>query len=147
MSANPHAVEFGTELNQAWALMRQHHIKALPVVDRARRVVGIVTVADFLRHARMDDLNGLSTRLQSMLRPSKLSHGDRPEVVGQIMTRQVRVASATRHAVELLPLFSEAGHHHVPVIDHERRLVGILTESDLVRALSQAVKTSDTATV
>lgn len=142
MTPNPRAVEFGTGLNDAWTLMRKYQVKALPVVDRARRVVGIVTVADFLRYARLDDHNGLAARLHSMLRPSKLLHGDRPEVVGQIMTRQVRVASAQRHAVELLPLFSEAGHHHLPIIDQEKRLVGILTQSDLVRALSNAVKPS-----
>lgn len=142
MTRNPKAVEFGTELGDAWALMRVHQIKALPVVDRARRVVGIVTVADFLNHARLDDHTGLAGRMQAMLRPSKLTHSERPEVVGQIMTRQVRVMSAHRHAVELLPLFSEAGHHHLPIIDPENRLVGILTQSDLLRALSNAVKPS-----
>jgi CBS domain-containing membrane protein len=56
------------------------------------------------------------------------------------MTRQVRVASASGHALDLLPLFSEAGHHHLPIIDDDKRLVGILTQTDLVRALSVAVK-------
>ena len=121
-------------------MMRQSGVKALPVVDRANRVAGIVTVADFLRHARLDEFGGLASRLQGMLRPSGLTHGEREEVVGQIMTRQVRVASASRHALELLPLFSEAGHHHLPIIDDDRRLVGILTQTDLVRALSVAVK-------
>ena len=140
MTIDPQAVEFGTALNEAWTLMRSAHIKALPVVDRARRVVGIVTIADFLHHARLDDHTGLAARVRSMLRPSKRTHSERPEVVGQIMKRQVRVASAQRHVVELLPLFSEAGHHHLPIIDQENRLVGILTQSDLVRALSNAVK-------
>ena len=144
MTRTPQAVEFGTALNEAWTLMRSSHVKALPVVDRARRVVGIVTVADFLRHARLDDHTGLATRLHRMLIPSKRTHSERPEVVGQIMTRQVRVASAQRHVVELLPLFSEAGHHHLPIIDPENRLVGILTQSDLVRALSNAVKAPST---
>lgn len=140
MTKNPMAVEYGTALGEAWAQMRTHRIKALPVIDRARRVVGIVTVADFLNFARLDDHEGLAMRLQNLLRPSGLLHNDRPEVVGQIMTRQVRVVSAQRHAVELLPLFSEAGHHHLPVIDGENRLVGVLTQSDLVRALSKAVR-------
>ncbi len=140
MTPDPKAVEFGTELHEAWKLMRSTGIKALPVVDRARRVVGIVTVADFLNHARLDEHQGLAARLHDMLRPSGRSHTDRPEVVGQIMTRQVRVMSAHRPAVELLPLFSVAGHHHLPIIDQENRLVGILTQSDLIRALGGAVK-------
>jgi CBS domain-containing membrane protein len=142
MTPDPRAVEFGTELHEAWTLMRVSRVRALPVVDRARRVVGIVTLADFLKHARLDDHQGLAVRLQDLLRPSGRTHSDRPEVVGQIMTRKVRVMSANRPAVELLPLFSEAGHHHLPIIDHENRLVGILTQSDLVRALSNAVQRS-----
>ena len=140
MTPAPKAVQFGTALNEAWALMRSSHIKALPVIDRALRVVGIVTVADFLHLARLDEHPGFAARLQRMLSPSNRSHSDRPEVVGQIMTRQVRVASAGRHVVELLPLFSEAGHHHLPIIDQDQRLVGILTQSDLVRALSKSVQ-------
>ncbi len=142
MTPDPRAVEFGTELHEAWKIMRTSRVRALPVVDRARRVVGIVTLADFLTHARLDDHPGLAARLQDLLRPSGRTHSDRPEVVGQIMTRKVRVMSADRPAVDLLPLFSEAGHHHLPIIDHENRLVGILTQSDLVRALSNAVQRS-----
>jgi CBS domain-containing membrane protein len=140
MTPKPLVVQFGTALHEAWALMRQSGVKALPVVDNAHRVVGIVTIADFLRHARLDEFGGLASRLQGMLRPSGLTHTERPEVVGQIMTRQVRVSSASRHALELIPLFSTAGHHHLPIIDEDKRLVGILTQTDLVRALSAAVK-------
>ena len=65
---------------------------------------------------------------------------NKPEVVGQIMTRQVRVASADRPVIDLMPLFSETGHHHIPIIDAERRLTGMITQSDFVRALSRAVQ-------
>jgi CBS domain-containing membrane protein len=138
MSADPQAVQFGTPLDEAWALMREHRVKALPVTDRARRIAGIVTVADFMRHAGLDRHHGIGHRLRALVQPSGTVHSDKPEVVGQIMTREVRVASAGRRASELIPLFSEAGHHHIPIIDEERRLVGIITQSDLVRALYQA---------
>ena len=67
-------------------------------------------------------------------------HSDKPEVVGQIMTRQVRVASADRHVVELMPLFSEGGHHHIPIIGEKNKLVGIITQSDFVKALHRRVE-------
>lgn len=63
------------------------------------------------------------------------THSTKPEVVGQIMSRQVRVASAERPIAELVPLFSDTGHHHIPVVGEQARLVGILTQSDLVKAL------------
>lgn len=128
-------VEFGSSLEEAWQLMHTRGIKALPVIDRSRRIVGIVTMADFLRGAGVSGHQGLAQRLRAFIRPDGLVESDKPEVVGQIMTRQVRVTSEDRHAVALLPLFAEAGHHHIPVIDADKRIVGIITQSDFVRAL------------
>jgi len=54
MSAAPVSVRFGTPLHEAWALLRQQRIKSLPVVDGAQRVIGIVTLADFMREARIE---------------------------------------------------------------------------------------------
>ena len=138
MSRDPLSVQFGTSLQDAWATMRARKVKALPVVDRAHRIVGIVTVADFMRHADLGRHDGIGERLRSLVRRSSVSHDDKPDAVGQIMTREVRVASDGRMVSELVPLFSEGGHHHIPIIDAERRLVGIITQSDLVRALHRA---------
>ena len=135
MSRRPVTVSFGTPLDEAWTLLRERRIKALPVVDRAQRVVGIVTLADFLRHADLDLHEGWPRRLRAFIRPSGATHGDKPEVVGQIMTRQVRVASADRPLAELLPLFAQGGHHHIPIVGAEARLVGMLTQSDVVSSL------------
>ncbi|APW40942.1 hypothetical protein RD110_24795 [Rhodoferax koreense] len=140
MSSPPITVEFGTGLREAWNLLRQHRIKALPVVDRARRIVGIVTQADFLRHAGVDQPQDLSRRLRDFVRRTGAVATEKPEVVGQIMARQVRVASAQRPLTELVPLFSEDGHHHIPIIDADTRLVGVITQSDLVRTLYRAVR-------
>ena len=140
MSKEPLSVQFGTPLHEAWELLRKRGIKALPVTDRARRIAGIVTVADFMRSVDLDRHEGIGQRLRSLVRPSGTTHGDRPEVVGQIMTRKVQVASADRFLIELVPLFSQKGHHHIPIIDGEQRLVGIITQSDLVQALYRAVQ-------
>lgn len=138
MSREPKAVQFGTSLDDAWTLMREQRIKALPIIDRARRLVGIVTIADFMRRAGMDEHSGLNARLKALVRSSGTVHSEKPEVVGQIMTREVRVASADRLMSEMVQVFSEDGHHHIPVLDEERRLVGILTQSDFVKALHKA---------
>ncbi|MBG6070443.1 HPP family protein [Polaromonas sp. CG_23.6] len=57
---------------------------------------------------------------------------------GQIMTRNVQVASMERYLVELPPLFGSTGHHHLPIIGEGERLVGMITQSDLVPALGKA---------
>jgi CBS domain-containing membrane protein len=135
MSRDLATVQFGTPLEEAWALLRRRRIKSLPVLDRAQRVVGIVTLADFMRAAELDLHAGFDAKLRALIRRSGLSHGDKPEVVGQIMTRQVRVASLDRPVAELVPLFASTGHHHIPVIDAAGRIAGMLTQSDVVAAL------------
>ena len=136
MSSPVVTAQFGMPLAEAWALLQQHRVKALPVVDRVQRIIGIVTRADFMRAAEAEQREGFAGRLQALLRPSPTVHSDKPEVVGQIMTRGVLVASADRPIAELLPLFTATGHHHLPIVGEQARLVGILTQSDLVKALS-----------
>lgn len=137
MSRELATAEYGTLLQEAWATLRARRIKALPVVDRARRIIGIVTLNDFMKGAELDLHEGWAQRLRTLIRATPSTHSDKPEVVGQIMTRQVRVASVDRPIGELVPLFADTGHHHIPIIDAEQRLVGIITQSDLVAALSR----------
>lgn len=135
MSRDVVTVEFATELAPAWALMHEHAVHALPVVGPRRHLIGIVTRADFLKHADLRDPREIGVRLRAFLERSGRSHSDKPEVVGQIMNSRVRTALDTAPAVELVPLMADIGHHHVPIVDAERRLVGMVTQSDLVATL------------
>jgi CBS domain-containing membrane protein len=138
MSVDPIVARQEMPLSEAWALMRKHKIKALPVTDRQRHLVGIVTVADFLQRINLDAHEGIGWQLRALLRQSRKA--STKTIVGDIMTRTVRVASADRLLTELVPVFSENGHRHIPIIDTERRLVGIVTQSDLIKALYSAVR-------
>jgi CBS domain-containing membrane protein len=137
--------EYATTLEEAWALMRAHRIKALPIVDKGRHLLGIVTLADFIQHANVNSQGNIGERLRHLIRYTTTVHSNKPDVVGQIMTSQVRVASEDRHVVELLPLFSEGGHHHIPIVGKNSRLVGMITESDFVRALYRATSPESVA--
>ncbi len=128
-------VEFGSKLAEAWALMREHAVQALPVIDRGRHVIGIVTRSDFLRHVDPLELRGMGSRLRAFLTYTAHSHTDKPEVVGQIMTARVQTVREDTPIVELVPLMSDAGLHHVPVVSDQRKLVGMITQTDFVAAL------------
>lgn len=45
--------------------------------------------------------------------------------------------------MDLVPLFSHGGHHHIPIVDADDRLVGVITQTDLVRTLALAVQGRD----
>lgn len=125
MTPDPYVVTFNQTAMEAWQLMQDRHVKALPVVDKNRQLVGIVALSDLMGH------------------PPVFGQGPQDQTsrmtVANIMTRRVRVASAEAVLVDLVPLFSQYGQHHLPVLDTNNRLVGILTQSDMVRALFSAV--------
>ncbi len=128
-------VQYGTPLQEAWTLLRKLGLKVLPVVDRGRHVVGIVTLTDFLEAASLDVHHGFDQRLRRFITPSQRTHSDRPEVVGQIMTRKVRVTREHRTLSDLVLLFDSTGHRHIPVVGEGGKLVGMVTQSDVVAAL------------
>ncbi len=135
MSAPVHVVVADTPLKDAWALMRKQAIKALPVVDEQQAVIGIVTMADFMRLANLEVHEGMGQRLRTLI----LGRPKRPEQVQGLMSAPVLQVLAEQHVMDLVPLFSDAGHHHIPVVNEEQQLVGIITQSDLVKTLAAAV--------
>ena len=122
-------------LSQALTRFREMHQSFGAVINEYGLVVGIVTLTDFLHHAGLDGPARLGERLRALLRPSGRSHSLHPEVAGQIMTHPVRTASADLHVGELVPLLSDRSFHHLPIVDERQRLVGMVTQSDLVAAL------------
>ena len=137
MSRDIVSAEFGTGLEPAWQLMRNHRVVALPVLNRARRVIGIVTQTDFLEHGGLDSYAGMRRQLQRFLRKSGVTHTEKAEVVGQIMSGHPTTARTDTPIVDLVPLMANSGFHHIPIVDAEDRFVGIITQSDLVAALYQ----------
>lgn len=129
------AVEFATELEEAWALMRAERVKALPVIDRSRHVIGILTQTDFFRHALVEPLDGLGDRLRRLLRPTPGPTSTKPEVAGQIMSAPALTVREDTALADLVPLLAGRGIHQVPVVDGRNKLVGLVTQSDLIAAL------------
>jgi CBS domain-containing membrane protein len=135
MSRDVVSVEYGTSLEDAWGLLLKHKIKALPVINSAKRLIGIITQTDFMRQANLQVYTGFDQKLKQFIRRTTNTHSDKPEVVGQIMTSAVQSAALDAHIVELVQPLSDSGIHHIPIVDDQRRLVGMVTQSDMVAAL------------
>lgn len=129
------SVEYGDELEQVWRLMREKKVKGMPVVDRARRVIGIVTIMDFLKLVGPCEPETIFQRLSRIIRRTPGLTSDKAEVAGQVMTAPAVTARADAHIVTLIPLFSQHGIHHLPIVDADGKLVGLVTQSDLMEAL------------
>lgn len=137
MSRDVVAVQYGTPLAEAWLLLRRHNIRTLPVLDSARRVIGMVSDVDFMKNSELDLYEGFEERFRGLIRRLTTINADRPEVVGQIMPRTIRTVAESTHIADLVPLMADAGFRHVAIVDASRRLSGIISQSDLIAALYQ----------
>lgn len=122
MSRDVVAVQPDTPLRQAWQLLAEHKVAALPVVDGQRKVVGIVALHDFF----------VSDSTSPVLPPPQRALAT--DLVSKIMTERVITAQAEQAIDELVVVFSDAGLHHLPVVQ-DNKLVGMITQSDLLAAL------------
>ncbi|KAA2212225.1 HPP family protein [Pseudoroseomonas oryzae] len=121
-------------LREAWALLRRHDIRALPVIDADQRVTGMISEADLLAVVENGKLEGREAWFLRLVRPGKFSAGP-PRVVGQVMPRGIPTVTEGMHAVELVPLMADKGLRHVVVVDQQQRLAGIISQADLIAAL------------
>ncbi|MDC7682611.1 HPP family protein [Asticcacaulis sp. BYS171W] len=134
MTPDPVHVEFGTPLEEVMDILRTHDFKLLPVTDKARRVVGVITPDDLLRQAAGTPAT-LRENLKQLVRRTPSPHSHKPEVAGQVMTTHFRTADHMADVATLVPLFSDKGQHHLLILDETRRLTGILSASDVMRAV------------
>jgi len=101
-------------IRQALALLAEHNIGALVVVDREVRPIGILSERDIVRTAVRDEAVFVKTVSALMTKDVILGlPQDELESVGRTMTdRHIR---------------------HLPVVD-QRRLIGIISIGDVVKA-------------
>ncbi len=135
MSSPAITVTPDTSLPAATALMRDKRIRHLPVVENGR-LVGIVSRGDLREASITAGINADSYELHFML--SRLT-------VGKLMTRKVFTVTPDAlivHAAELMTEYKIAG---LPVVDEVGGIIGIVTESDLLRLLVRKLREAEEA--
>jgi CBS domain-containing protein len=109
-------------VREAATLMRRHDVGSLPVVHPGadRRLVGIITDRDLALRVVAEGLSSDETPVEAVMTPevvSCLSTGAYQEALQLMADRQVR---------------------RIPVVDGDRRLVGIIAQADVARRVAQA---------
>jgi CBS domain-containing membrane protein len=133
MSRPAVSVSPATSIAAAWRLLRRHRIKALPVTDAAGHVIGIVTRTDIVDRNHASGIGALPFLHRRGL---QLIASTAPQV-SSLMNNDVRTVDAAMPIVDLLPLFAHERHHHIPVVDADRRLAGMITQGNLIAGLYQ----------
>ena len=121
-------------VSQIAALLRQHRIRTLPVVDEKGMFQGLVSATDLVNSWIKPAEKVETGVLSRFLRPNR----EKPEPVAtEIMRAIVGTVSEVTPLGVLIDLLAEGGQQAVPVVD-EGRLVGLVTRTDLIGALARA---------
>jgi CBS domain-containing membrane protein len=108
------------------------------VVDRSKRVIGLLTLDNFLRHVKPEPEQGIGDNIRRLLRTSPSAYSDKPEVVGQIMSESFVSVRSSDSISKTASLLVASDHPIIlPVIDEKGRLAGVLTQTDLLSAIYQ----------
>ncbi|MEM5438788.1 CBS domain-containing protein [Paraburkholderia diazotrophica] len=134
-------------IHDAARLFVDNHISGMPVVDENKKVIGIVSQGDLLHRVENGTGHGkrrwwleflLSSPREQAARYVK-EHG---HVVGDVMCNQVISISEDMPLAEIADLMERRHLKRVPVLK-DGKLVGIVSRSNMIRALASVVPAAD----
>lgn len=94
--------------------MAEKNYGASVIVDDDNKPVGILTERDLLRRLLAKGLDAKTTR------------------IGEIMTADLKLASADDEVVDWLRIMSNERFRHLPVVDAQGKLISLMSQGDFV---------------
>ncbi len=102
------------DIFQASKFMKKERIRNLPVVDKKNKLIGLITLREIV---------------------DALTEGSGKQLVGEVMIREVKALgpdTPLKGAIEVM-IVNKFGS--MPVVDEHRKLLGMVTELDLLKRL------------
>jgi acetoin utilization protein AcuB len=125
MTTNPVTINPDMPVAEALSFMRQHNVRRLPILNKKRKLVGMISEKDLL-YASPSPATSLSVYEVGYLL-SKLK-------VEEIMTKKVITVSPDAPLEEAARIMADSKIGGLPVVDGDR-LVGIITETDVFKTI------------
>jgi CBS domain-containing membrane protein len=132
MNKNPLSVSANTSLEKAWRLMLNKQLKALPVIDKSNQLISIITWEDFFK---LSPYGNFIKKLSYFTSRLLMIKTNKPKTVADIMATEVISLTEQDSINELIALMSQAGHRQIPIVNQQKRLVGIIYQADVINAL------------
>jgi CBS domain-containing protein len=122
MTSRVRSLGIDAKLSEVRQLLKRENFHHVPIVD-GERLVGIVSSRDLirvLRDAEPDASLGVDEQL------------DLSSTVGRVMSRDLVTVLADESVELAIDLIADGRIHSVLVVDESERLVGIVTDADLL---------------
>ena len=130
-----------TPLKEIARLMVEEEISGIPVVEGGK-LVGMVTERDLLVRAKKLDLPTFLPFIGGVLYlegPKKLDEEMRKATATtaeEIMTIKLHTVKPDTSLQDIATLMVERGVNRLPVVTADKKLVGMITRSDIVKAIA-----------
>lgn len=134
MTPEPATVPASASLATVAEIMARRHFKRLPVVDEHGALVGIISRVDLLRTvAESPEVEEAESRVTGL-------SGDMP--LGRVMRRDVPAVHPDTPLGEVMQAVISTRLNRTIVVDAERRVVGIITDAELLDRVTPALHPS-----
>lgn len=136
MTHKVYSVAGGAEVQEAAAILSEQKISGMPVLDEEDRVIGVVSEADILASSgfgKKRPAGDLLRRLLGESVPAK-KEGHR---VGDIMSTPPITIGPFEDIKEVAAILDKRRIKRLPVVDHDGRLLGIISRGDIIRAMGK----------
>ena len=141
MTSDVVTVGANTTIPEVAKLLAERGISAVPVVDAAQRVIGMVSEGDLLHRAETGTERRRSWWLEMLASTDQLARDyvrSHARTAGEVMTRDVISVVDTTPVADIAILLETNGIKRVPVV-RDGKLVGIVSRANLVQALAMTI--------
>ncbi len=142
MTRNPICVRPETPLQEAIQLLTQHPISGLPVIDDQSHPLGVLSESDLMLRAGASPLPPHIVLLDSVIYLQNPVTYDRNlhktlgQTVGEVMTSHPLAVHPTDELTKAAQVMHDRHVRRLLVVDGQAKLVGIVTQGDVVRAMT-----------
>ena len=124
------------QVAQAWELMLEHLIKAMPVVDAGGRVLGMLTDEDLIHRAGAKEHLSVASRLDMETLKEQLDIlRSSPLRVSDVMTAPAITLSKNEALGAAAAIMARHEIKRLPVVDQNQKIVGIVSRVDVLKQL------------
>ena len=135
-------------LKEAAEIFAKNNINGAPVVNDSKRLLGILTIKDILKFikGRMESIGiyVFPTPFDFMdILPVEIPVEHRDVIkeiarvrIDEVMEKRVHYVDKDTDVYDALNLLVKKGISRLPVVDENKKVIGIVTRSDILRALA-----------
>ncbi len=156
MNRNPVLLSPDMTLREAAEILTENKISGAPVVDSQRKLIGFLMLCDIIHFIKsrfmsvgiiipptpFDFIDFYQYEI-----PVETKNSIRREIsetkVSEVMCRRVHTVSPDDDLWSLIYILAKKNVSHVPVVDKNGKVIGIVTRGDVIKALSQSEKVTD----